>query len=103
MCLKSFSKVPFKGMVAVTNRMNFQKSSKGVRGEGSFSIQKLWNFWNFGDFGNFKQGFLSMRLSQKSNFRVQGMFFSTMVLILNEVEFVNAVTAGANVKFSPAL
>ena len=27
------------------------------------------------DFGNFKQGFLSMKLIQKSNFRVQGMFF----------------------------
>ena len=29
------------------------------------------------DFGNFKQGFLSMKLIQKSNFRVQDMFFST--------------------------
>ena len=28
------------------------------------------------DFGNFKQGFLSMKLIQKSNFRVQGMFFN---------------------------
>ena len=27
------------------------------------------------DFGNFKQGFLSMKLIQKSNFRAQGMFF----------------------------
>ena len=32
------------------------------------------------DFGNFQQGFLSMKLIQKSNFRVQGMFFSTIVL-----------------------
>ena len=30
---------------------------------------------NVVDFGNFKQGFLSMKLIQKSNFRVQGMFF----------------------------
>ena len=27
------------------------------------------------DFGNFEQGFLSMKLIQKSNFRVQSMFF----------------------------
>ena len=27
------------------------------------------------DFGDFKQVFLSMKLIQKSNFRVQGMFF----------------------------
>ena len=27
------------------------------------------------DFRNFKKGFLSMKLIQKSNFRVQGMFF----------------------------
>ena len=27
------------------------------------------------DFGNFKQGFLSMKLIQTSNFRVQGMVF----------------------------
>ena len=32
------------------------------------------------DFGNFKQGFLSMKLIQNSNFRVQGKFFSTIVL-----------------------
>ena len=30
------------------------------------------------DFGNFKQGFLSMKLIQKSNFRVQGMFFQQL-------------------------
>ena len=29
------------------------------------------------DVGNFKQGFLSIKLIQKSNFRVQGMFFQT--------------------------
>ena len=32
------------------------------------------------DFGNFEQGFLSMKLIQKSNFRVHGMFLSTIVL-----------------------
>ena len=31
------------------------------------------------DVGNFKQGFLSIKMIQKSNFRVQGMFFSTIV------------------------
>ena len=31
------------------------------------------------DFGNFKQGFLIMKLIQNSNFRVQGMLFSTIV------------------------
>ena len=36
------------------------------------------------DFGNFKQGFLSMKLIHKSNFRVQGMFFSKIVLILTD-------------------
>ena len=30
------------------------------------------------DFGNFEQGFLSMKLIQKSNFRVQGMFFQQL-------------------------
>ena len=28
------------------------------------------------DFGTFKQGFLNMKLIQKSNFRVQGMFLA---------------------------
>ena len=28
------------------------------------------------DFGDFKQGFLNMKLIQKSNFRVQGMFLA---------------------------
>ena len=30
------------------------------------------------DFENFKQGFLIMKLIQKSNFRVQGMFFQQL-------------------------
>ena len=38
------------------------------------------------DFGNFKQGFLSMNLIQKSEFRVQGMFVSTIVLILTDID-----------------
>ena len=53
-----------KGRVAVPNRMNFWKSFKG----GGV-------IFNVADFGNFQQGFLSMKLIQKSNFRVQGMFF----------------------------
>ena len=36
------------------------------------------------DVGNFKQGFLSIKLIQKSNFRVQGMFFSTIALRKNQ-------------------
>ena len=62
------------GSVAAPNRMNFQKSAKG--GEGSFSIQKNYVV----HFGSFKQEFLSMKLIQNSNFRVQGMIFSTIVL-----------------------
>ena len=30
------------------------------------------------DFGNLKQGFLSMKMIKKSNFRVQGMFFQQL-------------------------
>ena len=33
------------------------------------------------DFGNFKQGFLSMKLIQNSNFRVQGMFFNNCIVL----------------------
>ena len=33
------------------------------------------------DLGNFKQDFLSMKLIQKSNFRVQGMFFSSTIVL----------------------
>ena len=50
------------------NRMNFRKSSKG--GGVVFNPKN-----DVADFGNFKQGFLIMKLIQKSNFRVQGMFF----------------------------
>ena len=56
-----------KGRVALPNRMNFWKSSKG--GEVIFNL-KIY----VADFGNFKQGLLSMKLIQKSSFRVQGMF-----------------------------
>ena len=56
-----------KGRVALSKRRNFCKSSKG--GGGHFQSKKY-----VVDFGNFKQGFLSMKLIQKCNFRVQGMF-----------------------------
>ena len=39
------------------------------------------------DFGNFKQGFLIMNLIQNSNFRVQGMLFSAIVLYYNFIDF----------------
>ena len=31
------------------------------------------------DYGNFKESFCSMKLIQKSNFRVQGMFFNNLI------------------------
>ena len=49
-------------------------SKKFQKGGESFSIQKV-------DFGNFKQDFLSMKLIQKSTFRVQGMFFSSIIVL----------------------
>ena len=49
--------------------MNFRKSAKG--GGGGIFNPKIY----VADFENFKQGFLIMKLIQKSNFRVQGMFF----------------------------
>ena len=61
-----------KGGVALPNLTNFQKSAKGGRGF-------IFNPKNYvADFGNFKQGFLSMKLIPKSNFRVQGMFFQQL-------------------------
>ena len=57
--------------------MNFRKRSKG---EGV-----IFNPKNYvADVGNFKQGFLIMKLIQNSNFRVQGMFFSTIVSSKNQ-------------------
>ena len=55
--------------MAAPNRMNFRKSCKGG---GSFVIfnPKI----HVADFGNFKQGFLSTKSIQNSNFRVQGIF-----------------------------
>ena len=58
--------------MAAPNRMNFQKNSEGG---GVIFNQKIY----VADFGNFKQGFLSMKLTQKSNFRVQGMFFNNRI------------------------
>ena len=52
--------------------MNFRESSKG--GGGVIFDPKIY----VADFGNFKQGFLSMKLIQKSNFRVQGMFLQQL-------------------------
>ena len=53
--------------MAVPNRMNFRKSSKG----GGIFNPNIY----FAVFGNCKQGFLSMKLIQKINFRVQDMLF----------------------------
>ena len=51
--------------------MNFRKISKG--GWGYFQSKNLCRrFWDF------KQGFFSMKLIQKSHFRVQGMFFQQL-------------------------
>ena len=46
-------------------------SEKFQGGEGVIFNPKIY----VADFGNFKQGFLSMKFMQKSNIRVQGMFF----------------------------
>ena len=54
--------------MAAANRMNFRESSKG--GGGVIFDPKIY----VADFGKFKQGFLSMKLIQKSNSMVQGMF-----------------------------
>ena len=54
-----------------SNRMNFWKSAKW--GGGHFNPKIC-----IADFGNLKQGFLSMKLLQKGNFRVQ--VCSTIVL-----------------------
>ena len=51
--------------MAAPNRMIFGKVPKG----GGIFNPKIY----VADFGNFKQGFLSMKLILKSNFRVQGM------------------------------
>ena len=64
--------------MALPNRMNFWKSGKEGRGGVIFN-PKIYSV----DFGNFKQGFLSMKLIKKSKFRVQVMFFSTIVLYYN--------------------
>ena len=49
-------------------------SEKCQRGGGVIFNPKTY----IADFGNFKQGFLSMKLIQKSDFRVQGMFFQQL-------------------------
>ena len=55
-----------------TKSDDFRKSSKG--GGVIFNPKT-----HIADFGNSKQGFLSMKLIQKSNFRVQGMFFNNRI------------------------
>ena len=50
--------------------MNSRKSSKG--GGAVIFNPKIY----VADFGNFKQGFMSMKLIQISNYRVQGIFFN---------------------------
>jgi len=52
-------------------RWIFGKFPKG--GAGIFNPKNY-----IADFGNFKQGFSSMKLIQKSNFRIQGMFFQQL-------------------------
>ena len=59
--------------------MNFWGSSEGGEGGVIFNPEIY-----IADFGNFKQGFLSMKLIQKSNFRVQGMFFSANCIDKNQ-------------------
>ena len=59
--------------MTAANWMNLRKSSKGGR-RIIFNPKN-----NIADFGNFKQGFLSMKLIQKSNFRVQGMLFNNCI------------------------
>ena len=54
--------------------MNFRISFKGGGGGVIFN-PKIY----VAGFGNFKQEFLSMKLIQKSNFRVQGMFFNNCI------------------------
>ena len=56
--------------------MIFWKSAKG----GGIFNPKIY----IADFGNFKQGFLIMKLIQKSNFRVQGMFFFNHCIEINQ-------------------
>ena len=64
MVKKSVIVIDTKGRVRLPNQMNFWKSAKGG---GVIFNPKLY----IADFGKFKQGFLSMKLIQKSNFRVQ--------------------------------
>ena len=59
-----FNTVHYKGRVMLPNWMNFRKSSKGKGGH--FQSKNL-----YCRFGNLKQGLLSIKLKQKSNFRVQ--------------------------------
>ena len=55
--------------MALPNWMNFWGSAR-VGGGGFIFNPKIY----IADFENFKQGFLSMKLIQKSNFRADGIF-----------------------------
>ena len=54
--------------MAAPNRMNFTEKCLG--GEVPFNPKT-----DVADYGNFKEGFCSMKLIQKSDIRVQDMFF----------------------------
>ena len=58
------------------NRMNFRKSAKG--GVGVIFNPKI----QIADFANFKQGFLIMKLTQNSSFRVYVIFNNCIALKL---------------------
>ena len=58
--------------MAAPNRMNFTEKCLG--GEVPFNPKT-----DVADYGNFKEGFCSMKLIQKSNFRVQDMFFNNCI------------------------
>ena len=58
-----------KGRVRLPNQMNFVPRGWGVIFNPKIHVT---------DFGNFKQGFLTVKLIQNSNFRVQGIFFQQL-------------------------
>ena len=66
--------------------MNFWKSAKG--GGVIFNPKNY-----IADFGNFKQGFLirKLKLKKNSNFRVQGMLFSTLYCIITIEHLYNKI------------
>ena len=63
----------FLGKGGATKSDEFSEKLQG--GGGVIFNPKIADFWNF------KQGFLSRKLIQKSNFMVQGMFFQQLYLL----------------------